>query len=98
MLQQSTAFQKSSFSWPAVLTYVGPEGFLYGTNEIIIEAAILGVLGLLLGFTMPMAVSRCEVRKELVLDEANAIGTSYLRTELLPAPENIEIANIVSAT
>jgi hypothetical protein len=60
-----------------------------------LEAAILGVLGLLLGFTMSMAVSRFEVRKQLVLDEANAIGTSYLRTELLPAPENIEIANIL---
>ena len=41
-----------------------------------VEAGILGVLGLLLGFTMSMAVSRFEVRKQLVLDEANAIGTS----------------------
>jgi hypothetical protein len=60
-----------------------------------LEAAILGVLGLLLGFTMSMAVSRFEARKQLVLDEANAIGTSCLRTELLPAPENTEIANIL---
>jgi len=60
-----------------------------------IEAAMLGVLGLLLGFTMSMAVSRFEARKQLVLDEANAIGTSCLRTELLPAPEGSEIASLL---
>jgi hypothetical protein len=60
-----------------------------------VEAAILGVLGLLLGFTMSMAVSRFEARKQLVLDEANAIGTSCLRTELLSAPEGPEIASLL---
>lgn len=60
-----------------------------------VEAAILGVLGLLLGFTMSMAVTRFEARKQLVLDEANAIGTSYLRTALLPAPEGSEIASLL---
>ena len=44
---------------------------------------------------MSMAVSRFEVRKQLVLDEANAIETSCLRTELFPAPESTEIANIL---
>lgn len=52
----------------------------------VVEGGILGVLGLLLGFTMSMAVARFEVRKQLVLDEANAIHTSSLRTSLLPAP------------
>jgi hypothetical protein len=60
-----------------------------------VEAAILGVLGLLLGFTMSMAVSRFEARKQLVLDEANAIGTSCLRTALLPASEGSEIASLL---
>jgi hypothetical protein len=60
-----------------------------------VEAAILAVLGLLLGFTMSMAVARFEVRKQLVLEEANAIETSRLRTELLPAPEATEIASIL---
>jgi hypothetical protein len=60
-----------------------------------IEGGILGVLALLLGFTMSMAVTRFEVRKQLVLEEANAIGTSYLRTQLLPAPESTEIANLL---
>jgi hypothetical protein len=60
-----------------------------------VEAAILGILGLLLAFTMSMAVSRFEVRKQAVLDEANAIGTAYLRTRLLPAPEGPEIADLL---
>jgi hypothetical protein len=49
-----------------------------------VEAAMLAILGLLLGFTMSMAVSRFELRKQNVLDEANAIGTACLRTQLLP--------------
>jgi hypothetical protein len=39
-----------------------------------VEAAILGVLGLLLGFTISMAVSRFEVRKQLVLEEATPLA------------------------
>jgi hypothetical protein len=60
-----------------------------------VGGAILAVLGLLLGFTMSMAVTRFEARKQLVLDEANAIGNSYLRTELLPVLEGAEIASIL---
>jgi hypothetical protein len=60
-----------------------------------VEAAILAVLGLLLGFTMSMAVTRFEARKQLVLDEANAIEASRLRTELLPAAEGTEIASVL---
>jgi hypothetical protein len=60
-----------------------------------VEAGILGILGLLLGFTMSMAVTRFEARKQLVLDEANAIGTSCLRAELLPPPESPEIASLL---
>jgi hypothetical protein len=61
----------------------------------VVEDAILGILALLLGFTMFMAVSRFDARKQLVLDEANAIGTSRLRTALLPAPEGSEIASLL---
>jgi hypothetical protein len=61
-----------------------------------VEAAILGVLALLLGFTMSMAVSRFEVRKQLVLEEADAIGTARLRAQLLPAPAGPEILSLLS--
>ena len=48
-----------------------------------LQGALLGLLGLLLGFTFAMAVGRYETRKELVLDEANAIGTTWLRAGML---------------
>jgi hypothetical protein len=49
-----------------------------------LHAAVLGVLALLLGFTFLMAVSRFDARKSLVIEEANAIGTTFLRAHLLP--------------
>lgn len=52
-----------------------------------LETSVLGVLGLLLGFTLAMAVSRFDTRRVLVLDEANAIGTSYWRSQTIPPPE-----------
>lgn len=53
-------------------------------HVVTLQAAILGLLGLLLGFSLAMSVSRFDTRKELVLAEANAIGTTYLRAQLLP--------------
>ena len=61
----------------------------------VVEGGILAVLGLLLGFTISMAVTRFDVRKQLVLDEANAIQTSYLRARLLPAPDSTEITYLL---
>jgi hypothetical protein len=49
-----------------------------------IQGAVLGLLGLLLGFTFAMAVQRFDTRRGLVLQEANAVGTTYLRASLLP--------------
>ena len=51
-----------------------------------LEGAVLALLGLLLGFTFAMGVSRCDKRKALELVEANAIGTTWLRTSLLQEP------------
>ena len=51
-------------------------------NEV--QTAIFAVLGLLLAFTFAMAVSRFDARKQALEDETNAIGTAYLRTQLLP--------------
>jgi hypothetical protein len=49
-----------------------------------IQASLLGVLALLLGFTFSLALQRYDSRAAAVVDEANAIGTTYLRSELLP--------------
>lgn len=52
----------------------------------VLEGALLTLFGLLMGFTFSMAVSRYDVRKQLVVDEANAIETTWLRTALLNEP------------
>lgn len=51
-----------------------------------IQGGILGLLALLLGFTFNMALQRFDSRTHAVIDEANAIGTAILRTQLLPKP------------
>lgn len=51
-------------------------------GEII--AATLGLLAFILAFTFGMAASRFDERRKIVVDEANAIGTTYLRAGLLP--------------
>ena len=60
-----------------------------------IQGAILGMLALLLGFTFSMAVTRYEVRRDLVLQEANSIGTTYLRAALLPDARRIAVENLL---
>jgi hypothetical protein len=51
----------------------------------IIQAATLTLLGLIVGFTFSMALSRYELRMSCEEEEANAIGTEHLRADLLPA-------------
>src|SRR5262245_64494451 len=58
-------------------------------------AAILALFAFLLAFTFGMAASRFEARRQGVLDEANAIGTTYLRTRLLPEPQRAESARLL---
>jgi hypothetical protein len=60
-----------------------------------VEAAVLGLLGLLLAFTFSMAVSRFENRRQMVLEEANAIGTTFLRASLLPAPHRQPVEELL---
>lgn len=52
-----------------------------------IVGSILGLLALVLGFTFSMAAMRFDSRRQAVLNEANAIGTTYLRTRVLPEPQ-----------
>lgn len=60
-----------------------------------LQAASLGLLALLLGFTFSMALTRFDTRKQLVLEEANAIGTTYLRAQLLPDQARTEVSNLL---
>jgi len=52
----------------------------------ILQAALLGLVGLLLAFGLSLAVSRYENRRANVVSEANAIGTTYLRAQTLAEP------------
>ncbi len=54
------------------------------THISALQDTILGLLALLIGFTFAMAVERFETRRQMVLAEANSIGTTYLRSQLLP--------------
>ena len=49
-----------------------------------VETVAFGVLGLLLAFTFSGAASRFDARRALVVEEANDIGTAWLRLDLLP--------------
>ena len=50
------------------------------------QAALLGVVGLLLAFGLALAVGRYEARRTALVDEANTIGTTYLRAQTLAEP------------
>jgi hypothetical protein len=57
----------------------------------VILAATLTLLGLIIGFTFSMAVSRYDQRKSYEAAEANAIGTEYVRADLLPASDAAKV-------
>jgi hypothetical protein len=68
------------------------EGLTKGAGAA--EGAVFGLLGLLIAFTFSGAASRFEGRRHLVTSEANAIGTAYLRADLLPGDAQPEIKGL----
>jgi hypothetical protein len=60
-----------------------------------LTGAVLGLLALLLGFSFAMAETRYQTRRDLVVAEANAIGTTMLRAQLLPDPPRAEIERLL---
>jgi len=52
----------------------------------VLQGALLGVVGLILAFGLSLAVGRYQDRRAAVVDEANAIGTTYLRAQMLAEP------------
>ena len=61
----------------------------------VMVAATLTLLGLIIGFSFSMAVSRYDQRKNLEEGEANAIGTEYLRADLLPAADATTVKSLL---
>ena len=66
-----------------------------GGTEGYIVSATLGLLALLMGFTFSLAVDRFEARRVLVLEESNAIGTTYLRTQMLEPVDRARISKML---
>lgn len=66
---------------------VAQEGYLLGSA--------LALLGLLLAFTFGMVLNRYEERRALVTEEANAIGTAYLRAQLLDEPHRSRLSRLL---
>ena len=66
-----------------------------GDNISTLEGAVIGLLALMVGFTFAMALSRFEARRDAILAEANAIGTTALRARLLPEPHRKEVLGLL---
>jgi hypothetical protein len=95
------------FAATLVVVLVGVEaGFMMGSlgrrsqeaqkapvGEIV--ASMLGLLALLLAFTFSLAATRFDTRRSLVLDEANAMGTTWLRAGLLSEPHRTEVRRLL---
>lgn len=64
-------------------------------QEGYIVSAVLGLLALLMGFTLSMALDRFEIRRVLVLTEANAIKTTYLRAQVLGEPHRARLSRLL---
>ena len=60
-----------------------------------VRSAVLALLGLLLGFSFAIAATRHEARRELLVEEANSIGTTARRAELLPQSHASNIVQLL---
>jgi hypothetical protein len=61
----------------------------------VVQAATLTLLGLIIGFSFSMATGRYDLRKGYEASEANAIGTEYVRADLLPTQEGARVRSLL---
>jgi hypothetical protein len=61
----------------------------------LIVGATLTLLGLIIGFSFSMAISRYDQRKNLEEEEANAIGTEFVRADLLPSADAAKVKGLL---
>jgi len=66
---------------------VAQEGYLLG--------GVMALLGLLLAFSFGMVLDRYETRRQIAIDEANAIGTAYLRAQFLDEPYRSQLSHVL---
>jgi hypothetical protein len=112
MYQQELLYSYNSFAITAVLFVLiilfNEFGFRLGryvqnrTDDEVkeltgsVQASILGLLALLLGFTFSMSMQRYDDRNQALIEEANAIGTTVLRVQLLPTPRQEQMTQLLS--
>ena len=65
------------------------------SNLTTLESAMLGLLALMIAFTFSMALSRFDLRRDALLNEANVISTTALRARLLPEPHRTETLKLL---
>jgi hypothetical protein len=64
-------------------------------DYLLLIGGTLTLLGLLIGFTFAMAASRYDQRKNYEEEEANAIGTEYLRADFMPPPDAEKVRGLL---
>lgn len=69
-----------------------PEGASAGLGAV--EASLFGLLGLLVAFTFNGAATRFDHRRELIVQEANAIGTAWMRLDMLPESGRLTLRDL----
>jgi hypothetical protein len=63
----------------------------------VVEGAAMTLLSLLIGFSFSMAINRYDQRKNYEEAEANAIGTEYVRADLLPAADAARVRELLKS-
>jgi hypothetical protein len=63
----------------------------------VVQGAVMTLLALIIGFTFSMAITRYDLRKEREEEEANAIGTEYLRGDLLSAASAVKVRGLLKS-
>jgi hypothetical protein len=71
------------------------EGARVGTGAV--EGAVFALLGLVIAFTFSGAATRFDERKQLIIEEANCIGTAWLRLDVLPSPARDKVKGLFRA-
>ncbi|MUV14697.1 DUF4239 domain-containing protein [Noviluteimonas gilva] len=66
-------------------------------DDVFAMTSVLGLLALFIGFTFSIALDRYEHRRALVVAEANALGTTWLRTSLVDAPDRDRMRAVLRA-
>jgi len=82
-------------AWLRKRTHQLPEGA--HEDFAFVLGATLTLLGLIIGFTFSMAVSRYDQRKNYEEQEANAIGTEYVRADLLPSADAARVRTLLKS-